>query len=103
MWGSEGEADGQFAWLESIDTDSYGNVYVVDMDNERVQKFTSDGRFIEISGTTGDGNSQVSEPEGIVADNSGRTYLADTENNRVQVFVVDTTAPNNAPTITSTA
>jgi hypothetical protein len=29
-------------------------VYVVDMNNERVQKFTSDGQFISKWGTTGD-------------------------------------------------
>lgn len=45
-WGSEGEGNGQFASLESLDVDSEGNVYVADYGNDRIQKFTSDGQFV---------------------------------------------------------
>jgi tripartite motif-containing protein 71 len=65
-------------------------VYITDQDNGRIQKFSSDGQFIESWGTTGDGNGQFSEPEGIDVDNSGHVYVADTGNNRVQVFGVET-------------
>jgi tripartite motif-containing protein 71 len=75
MWGSEGEADGQFAWLESVDTDSRDNVYVVEVDNERVQKFTSDGQFISKWGTGGEANGQFRKPAGIAIDASDNVYL----------------------------
>ena len=103
-WGSEGEADGQFAWLESVDTDSHDNVYVVDMNNGRVQKFTSDGQFIAAWGTTGDGDGQFSEPEGIDVDNSGHIYVADTGNNCAGVFVEAAASTNTpaTPTIATT-
>jgi tripartite motif-containing protein 71 len=69
--------------------------------NGRIQKFTSDGQFIEAWGTTGDGNGQFSEPEGIDADNSGHVYVADTGNNRVQAFAVDnaTATPASTPSV----
>lgn len=44
--GSEGDGEGQFASLESLDGDSNGNVYVADYGNDRIQKFTSDREFI---------------------------------------------------------
>jgi hypothetical protein len=74
------------------------------MNNERVQKFTSDGQFIAAWGITGDGDGQFSEPEGIDLDNSGHIYVADTGNNCVGLFVeaaVSTDTPA-APTIATT-
>ena len=37
--GSKGAADGQFKHPEGIAIDSSGNIYVVDKDNNRVEKF----------------------------------------------------------------
>jgi tripartite motif-containing protein 71 len=45
-WGSEGDGEGQFASLESLDVDSNGNVYVADYGNDRIQKFTSDRVYL---------------------------------------------------------
>ena len=39
MWGSSGSAYGQFNKPTGIATDREGNVYVVDSENNRVQKF----------------------------------------------------------------
>jgi sugar lactone lactonase YvrE len=89
MWGSEGEGDGQFAWLESVDTDSSGNVYVVDMDNERVQKFTSDGQFISKWGTDGGAIGEFRKPAGLAIDASDNVYVTDQGNGRVQKFTSD--------------
>ncbi|MGH9986166.1 MAG: NHL repeat-containing protein, partial [Nitrososphaeraceae archaeon] len=44
--GSEGDGEGQFASLESLDGDSNGNVYVADYGNDRIQKFTSDRVYL---------------------------------------------------------
>lgn len=45
-WGTEGSGDGQFQTPEDLAVDSLGNVYVVDGEVHRVQKFTSDGAFL---------------------------------------------------------
>lgn len=52
MWGSSGSGDGQFVRPNAVALDSSGNVYVIDEDNDRIQKFTSTGTFI-ISNTGG--------------------------------------------------
>ena len=53
-WGSYGTIDsGQCFQLESISVDNEGNVYVTDSGNARVQKFTSDGQFLNTCGVSG--------------------------------------------------
>jgi len=62
------------------------NVYVTDVNNHRIQKFTSDGEFLTSWGSEGDGDGQFNQPEGIDVDLAGRVIVADTGNNRIQVF-----------------
>jgi DNA-binding beta-propeller fold protein YncE len=45
-WGGRGSAPGQFRSPRSLAVDVHGNVYVEDVGNDRVQKFTGDGRFV---------------------------------------------------------
>nr|AIF17928.1 Outer membrane phospholipase A [uncultured marine thaumarchaeote KM3_79_H02] len=85
-WGSYGNIDGgQFFHLESISVDKEGNVYVTDSGNARVQKFTSDGQFLETWGVSGTGNGEFTSPIGI-ATYENNVYVVDNEQNRVQVF-----------------
>ena len=72
-----------------IAVDTSGNVYVADTDNNRIQKFTSDGNFIKEWGRTGSGPGEFSHPSGIAVMNSGNVYVADTGNNRIQKFTSD--------------
>ncbi len=51
--------DGQFNWPDRITVDGDGNVYVTDRDNDRIQKFTSDGVFILKWGGLGSGDGSV--------------------------------------------
>jgi tripartite motif-containing protein 71 len=46
MWGSPGSGPGQFNNPNGIAVDSLGMVYVSDTDNNRIQKFDSNGKFI---------------------------------------------------------
>ena len=92
VWGSVGDGDGQFSYLESgggLATDSAGNVYVTDTHNHRIQKFTSSGTFIREWGVRGAGNGQVDHPFGVAVDATGRVYVADTGNGRIQRFTSD--------------
>ena len=84
QWGSPGSGDGQFNIADSVAVDSSGNVFVTDINNNNVQKFTSDGKFI-----TKWGDGQFSYPSGIAVDSSGNVYVADNQNNRVQKFTSD--------------
>jgi len=86
QWGNFGNIDGgQFFHLESISVDNEGNVYVTDSGNARVQKFTSDGQFLETWGVSGTGNGEFKSPIGI-ATYENNVYVVDREQNRVQVF-----------------
>jgi DNA-binding beta-propeller fold protein YncE len=90
-WGSQGTGDGQFDSPEGIAVDSSGSVYVADSDNNRVQKFSSDGTFITKWGSSGTADGQFGGPEGIAVDSSGSVYVADRGNDRVQKFDSDGT------------
>jgi DNA-binding beta-propeller fold protein YncE len=88
-WGSEGEGDGQFSSLESLDVDTQGNVYVADYDNNRIQKFTSDGVFITGWGSEGSEEGQFDGPAGLAVDDEDNVYVTDVNNHRVQKFTSD--------------
>lgn len=82
-WGSP---DGAFSYPIGIAVDNAGNVYVADYNNNRIQKFTSNGIFITMWGTSGSGNGQFNHPCGIAIDSGGNVYVADTQNARIQKF-----------------
>jgi DNA-binding beta-propeller fold protein YncE len=46
-WGSPGKGEGQFHIPHGIAVDASGNVLVADRENNRIQVFTSTGRFID--------------------------------------------------------
>src|SRR3989344_2326361 len=62
-WGTFGTGDGQFNRARDVELDSFGNAYVVDELNNRVQKFTGTGGFITMWGSLGSGPGQFSNPE----------------------------------------
>lgn len=86
---SKGEAPGgTFNEPWGIAVAPNGNVYVVDTWNYRVQKFTSEGKFLSMWGTNGFGNTpqEFYGPRGIAIDKTGRVFVVDTGNKRVVVF-----------------
>ena len=89
-WGSKGEENGKFNKPHSIDVDSSGNVYVADSGNNRIQKFTSDGRFITKWGDEGVRDGQFRSLHEVAVDPSGKyVYTIEIDNYRVQKFTSD--------------
>ena len=111
FFGVAGNGNGEFNHPTGIAIDHGGNIFVVDHDNHRVQKFAQNGDFIAESGMGG-GNDAAANEEGegtalinIVADNGGaevaandtqlqspmgiaatqqNVYITDTGKNRIQ-------------------
>ena len=69
-----------------IAIDDWGFVYVADWRNDRVQKFTPDGRFLFALGGSGSGDGEFKRPSGVAVDMHGDIYVADRENHRIQLF-----------------
>lgn len=88
-WGTYGSGDGEFNYFNGVAIDSSRNVYVADSQNNRIQKFSSDGAFITKWGTSGFGDGEFNYPIGIAVDSSGNVYVADSGNNRIQKFTSD--------------
>jgi len=67
-----------------------GHIFVADSHrnglNNRVVKFTRDGRYLKEWGGKGTGRGQLSEPHTIAMDSRGRLFVGDRENNRIQIF-----------------
>jgi DNA-binding beta-propeller fold protein YncE len=88
-WGSSvrRSGNGQFNNPQGLAVYSSGNVYVADTSNNRVQKFSSDGKYLTQWGSYGDaGTGQFSYPHGIAADSSGNVYITNWGDDRVQKF-----------------
>ena len=69
--------------------DNEDNMYLADAGNHRVQKFSSDGKFIMTFGTHGSGEGEFNMPWGIALDGEGNVFVSDWGNNRVQKFTAD--------------
>jgi trimeric autotransporter adhesin len=76
-----------------VSVDSAGNVYIPDINNNRVRKVTLDGLINTVagngtSGFSGDGSlataAKLNSPHGIAMDSSGNLYIADQSNNRIR-------------------
>jgi DNA-binding beta-propeller fold protein YncE len=57
--------------------------------NNRIVKFTRDGKFVKEWGKKGSGPGELSEPHTIAMDSRGRLFVGDRENNRIQIFDQD--------------
>lgn len=70
-----------------------GDIFVTDSHrngrNNRVVKFTREGRFVKEWGRKGAGRGELSEPHTIAIDSRGRLFVGDRENNRIQIFDQD--------------
>jgi|GEM_PF-2444715 len=86
-WGSLGVSEGQFNSPSSISYDPSNEViYVADLENNRIQKFDTDGNFLMKWGLSGTSDGEFYHPGDIESDSSGNLYVADINNARIQKF-----------------
>jgi DNA-binding beta-propeller fold protein YncE len=69
-WGRKGTGPGEFGGLHGLALDSQGRVLVSDRDNNRIEIFDANGKYL-------DQWTQFSKPSGIFIDASDTIYVAD--------------------------
>ena len=75
--------------------DAQGNLYIPDMGNNRVQKWTPGATSgVTVAGGNGSGSNanQFNRPTSVAVDAAGNVYVADQNNNRVQKWAPGATA-----------
>jgi DNA-binding beta-propeller fold protein YncE len=91
--GASGSGPDHFDQPTDVVVAPNGDIFVTDSHrngrNNRVVKFSRDGRFVKEWGTKGSGRGQFSEPHTIAMDSRGRLFVGDRENNRIQIFDQD--------------
>ena len=87
LLGSFGTGDGQFTRPFGIATDSSGDIYVADRDNNRIERLSPTGAFLNHIGTgPGSGPGQTRGPVDVAIGPDGNVWVADASNGRVQEF-----------------
>jgi YD repeat-containing protein len=85
-FGSAGTGNGQFAHPGDVALDPKGNLWVADVENNRLQEFNQKGEFLKVFGAAGSGNGQFIHPKSIAFGAKGDMWVADAGNNRLQEF-----------------
>ena len=72
-WGEFGDAPGQFHTPHDLAVDAQGRLYVADRENDRIQVFEPDGKFLSVFNSGGSWR-----PYGLaVSDTLGRLFVVD--------------------------
>ena len=93
--GTEGSGDGEFNHPKGIAIDSEGNIYVSEVNNQRIQKFNSTHDFVTKFGSFGVNTGSFNSPSSITIGPTGKIYISDSGNERVQVFGLPTDFDND--------
>ncbi len=70
----------------SVDVDQYGNIYITDFGQFRVQKFDPRGNLIRSYGGLGKSLGKFARPKGISVDRDERLYVVDAAFENIQIF-----------------
>jgi RHS repeat-associated protein len=81
--GLSGIGNGEFAGPAYL-AFSGGNLYVTDLENNRVEEFNTSREYVAKFGSKGTGNGQFTDPAGIAASSGGNLYIDDFANDRVE-------------------
>ncbi|MFC1564729.1 6-bladed beta-propeller [candidate division KSB1 bacterium] len=91
LWGDEerlnlefvqkiGELEGDdenymFYFPNDVDRDKYGNIYILEAGNCRIQKFDTDGNYLATIGNKGQGPGEFDNPYDLEIDDSGNIFV----------------------------
>ena len=70
--GSKGSENGQFRTPHSLAVDRFGNIYVGDTGNKRIEKFSPNGIFVTSWGSPGTNSSQFLGLHDVTVDPEGK-------------------------------
>jgi hypothetical protein len=84
--GLSGSGNGQFLGGVKVAVDSSDVIYATDSSNGRIQRFSSNGNYLNQWGSPGTGAGQLGLPQQIAFDSVGYIYVAEGLNHRVQKF-----------------
>ena len=88
--GVAGEGNDTFNRPSDVLVAPNGDIFVADghgtEGNNRVVKFSSDGRFIKTWGNKGSEPGEFSDPHALAMDSQGRLFVGDRRNGRIQIF-----------------
>jgi hypothetical protein len=91
--GMPGDGPGYLSAVSAVVVAPNGDIYVADGHgtgtNDRIVKFSKDGKLITAWGKHGKGPGEFDTPHGIALDSAGRVYVGDRSNNRIQIFDPD--------------
>jgi DNA-binding beta-propeller fold protein YncE len=79
QWGKKGKSEGEFNLPHAICLDRKGRIYVGDRENNRIQVFDADGKFLDQWRESG-------APYGLFLTREGRMFVADARANWVKVL-----------------
>ena len=82
--GSKGCDDGQFSYPTGLAIDKFNRLIVCDRDNDRLQLFTLDGKYVaKVAGSFFDHNSNLF---GCAVSNTGHLFVTDNNKHCIYVF-----------------
>ena len=87
--GKEGRSGGHFKEPSAVVMDSNEHIFVAELDNPRVQKFTSHGKYLLKFGQKAFWGTQLHDPYGLALSPDNKIYVSDWERGRIYVYQKD--------------
>lgn len=84
----EGDKDYMFNYPVDIDSDSEGNIYVLDRGDNNIKKYDSQGAFIQTIGRKGEGPGEFQSPRFLCISDQDDIYV-DKGRNQIEIFALN--------------
>lgn len=92
QFGTEGSGDGQLSFPNSVESDSKGNIYVSDSNNQRVSVWSPELQYQSVIGRSA-AESALSMPRGLWMDSKDHLHVTDAVGQMVKVYDVSGDKP----------